>query len=314
MGRSTGCTTHCATSLSCSIRYARAQRVRYAVHPFWENNHELIKHYLPVKELNEYVDAEQDYKNGMKNELWGQMGGISWQYQVIRHGEERRKKLIADYERTKSTETSWELMNHNILYGEWQHIMEDRKPDHVYFFKVPEVRQTIVRFQNQLAAEVLLRQYITKPKDGVLATAGFDDVVAEPLLKPRLISKRVRGRTVGYLRLHEKDKPKEIAGTDTRQFLLIQCLFSSKNDIKADFAPTFQNYERVYEAVRLPKDGKNTRLTDTATKNAEMRAIIEYAIKEIQKKKKVRDYLKFEMETGRMRLQITLPEGREEQS
>ncbi len=271
---------------------------------YWESNPELIKHYLPVKEFDEYREAEQEYKNGMKNELWGQMGSIAWQYQVIRHGDERRKKLEKEYQETKSTELHWDLMNHSILNGEWRQIMEDRKTDRIYFFNVQEVRQTIVRYQNQLVASVLLRKYINKPQNGTLASAGFDDAPA-PVYKPRLSIQK----DIGYLRLFDKDTKRRIAGTTTRQFRLVRCLFNPSADVAAPFAPTFQTEERIYEAIALPKDKKDTSLTNVATKEKRKHDIIEYTIEEIQGNKKIRQYRRFERNAGKMRLQITLPEG-----
>ena len=278
---------------------------------FWEGNPELIKHYLPVKEFDVYREAEEEYKKGMKNELWGQMGSISWQYQVIRHGEERRKKLTEEYERTRSSETSWELMNHNILNGEWQHIVEDRRTGHrIYFFNVSEVRQTIVRFQNQLVAEVLLKKYVNKAPDGVLLSAGFADVpdanVAEGPFKPRLL---VHNK-IGYLRLFDKDAKRRVAGIGTRQFRLVRCLFNPSADIAALYEATFQTEERIYKAIALPKDKKDTRLSEPATKESRMHDIIENTITEIQKNKSVRQCLQFERDVGKMRLRITLPEGK----
>ena len=271
---------------------------------FWEGNPDTVKHYLPVQEFDEYREAEQEYKNGMKNELWGQMGSIARQYQIVRHGEERRKKLVADYEKARSTELNLELMNHSILNGEWQQILEDRKTDRIYFFNVAEVRRTIVRYQNQLVASVLLRKYIDKPKDGTLGSAGFNDAAAT-VYKPRLSVQK----DVGYLRLFDKDTKRRIAGTSTRQFRLVRRLFNPSADVAAPFAPTFQTEERIYEAIALPKDTKDTSFTNVATKEKRKHDIIEYTIKEIQGNKKIRQYLRFERNTGKMRLQITLPEG-----
>lgn len=273
---------------------------------FWKDNPELVKHYLPVKELNDYLEAETDYRNAMKNELWGQMGSISMQYQVIRHGNERHKKLAAEYEKTRATETSWELMNHNILNGEWQHILEDRRPERIYFFKVSEVRQAIARFQNQLVAELLLRKYINKPKESVLTSPTAMSDAPTPL-KPRLVVTK----GIGYLQLFDRDLKRRIAGAKTRQFLLVKVLFSPANKLDAGYSPNFQSHERVYEAIALPKDKRNNLLKEPATERTTKCDIIEYAIKEIQKNKKLRGYLSFDWNDGKVRMQITLPEGNE---
>jgi hypothetical protein len=145
------------------------------------------------------------------------------------------------------------------------------------------------------------------PKSDTLASVDLDEVIA-PVYKPRLSVQK----NIGYLHLFDKDTKRRIAGTNTRQFRLVLCLFNPLADVSMSHVPVFQTEERIYAAIALPRDNSDTRLKSASTKGNRMHDIIEYTIKEIQKDKKLRKYLRFERGAGTLRLQITLPEGNDD--
>ena len=156
------------------------------------------------------------------------------------------------------------------------------------------------------------------PEKEVQTVSTIAETVSVPtVFRPRLLIQNAdqAGKTkIGFLQLFDGDKKRRIAGIETRQFRLIRCLFSSSGNADASFTPVFQSCERVYEAIALAKDKSNARLKDLATKESAMYDIIENTIKEIQKNRGVREYLRFDWSADKVRIQVIPPEGNEKES
>lgn len=85
----------------------------------------------------------------------------------------------------------------------------------------------------------------------------------------------------GYLKFYKQGPSIEIGGYETRTFRLLQCLCEPFGVQKI--------IEAVFEAIKLPKDIKDSRLLNYGPqKHTRMVEIIEYTIKELQKKKELK--------------------------
>ena len=120
---------------------------------------------------------------------------------------------------------------------------------------------------------------------------------------PRLViekSKRSPERQIGFLELHNDSEKKILVGSaDSREFLLMQCLFSPKNFLSAKYAPVVQTHERVFGAIRVSTDVLNERLTDRETVDSEMTAIVEQSLSVLQKGK-VGEHFSFISQEGKV--------------
>jgi len=264
-----------------------------------------IRFYFPLREYQTYRDIEDKIEEERKTALWAQLDEISSLYLTIKTGRQKLSEMTTQHKAKGATSLAWSILNHRLLLEDWEAIeYGTRSP---YFFKIEKIKPMIQRIHNHILTRLLIGQTVEKAISNITTTPTISR------FKPQLISKKMGKNKVGFLKLYDEDKPHRIAGVSTRQFLLVQCLFSPENKIEASYSPTFHTYDGVYDSIQLPKDKRNARLFDSATKNAAMRDIIEWTIKEIQKNKKIRDYLKFQRETHRMRMEITLPEGEEKE-
>ncbi len=163
----------------------------------------------------------------------------------------------------------------------------------------------IVRFHNYMLANSVSAFPENQNSAGLLVLPKGKKQSSFPSsFAPRLVGEDM----VGYLQVF-KQRPKfKVGQLNTRKFKLIQCLFSPDGSIDAQYTATFQNYERVFRAIRLNKDAGNNKLTDSATKKNEMKNKVNFAIKELQKME-VGKYLKFERQPDSIRMEITLGEG-----
>ncbi len=77
---------------------------------------------------------------------------------------------------------------------------------------------------------------------------------------------------VGFLHMRASDKKIEVGSANSREFRLMQCLFSPKNFISAKFEPVLQTHERVFGAIRMSVDALNARLSNRESAENEMTA------------------------------------------
>jgi len=108
---------------------------------------------------------------------------------------------------------------------------------------------------------------------------------------------------IGYLHLSSTSPKLHIGAADSREFRLVQCLFSPQNSLSAKYAPVTQTYERIFSAISMSKDAYNARLQVMASAEGEMRGIIESCVRMLQKQP-VAQYLSFIFDGTRLRMDV----------
>lgn len=118
-------------------------------------------------------------------------------------------------------------------------------------------------------------------------------------------------KQVGFLYLEGLNRRKEVAVGDagSREFRLIQCLFSPKNFLSAKYQPVAQTRERIFGAIREPTDALNARLADRDSSESEMNSIVGKVIQKIQKGESGK-YLSFISFENKVRMEASLPPER----
>lgn len=266
-----------------------------------------IRHYLSIPEFTDFYELEQEIKRKNDTELWGLLGHISWLYETVKRGREKHKALVEEHKKTRSSRASWDILNYSVLVGEWVKIEEEKQygiPNHArpVLFDVKKVRPWLSRLHNHIVARYVLGNDINQAVKVITTTEG-KEVPAS--FKPRLIVEK----SIGYLQIFKQARKHTIGGINTRKFKLLTCLFSQENTTEASYNPALQGYERVFDAIQLPKDKRNSKLKSIATAKTEMRSIIEFSIKEVQKVKTLQGHLSFAWEGDKIRMDIILPEG-----
>lgn len=274
---------------------------------FSERDPNAIRHYLSIQECTDFNELEQEIKRKRETELWGILEHISWLYETVKRGREKHKALVEEHKKTRSSRASFDILNYSVLVGEWVKIEEEKQygiPNHArpVFFDVKKVRPWLVRLHNHIVARYVLGNAINQAVKVITTT---ESKPMPSTFKPRLILEN----GVGYLQIFKQTKKHTIGGINTRKFKLLKCLFSPENTIEASYSPTLQGQERVFEAIRLPKDKRNSKLQSVATMQTERRSIIEAAIDELQKIKSLKGHLTFTRDGDKIRIDITLPEG-----
>jgi len=102
--------------------------------------------------------------------------------------------------------------------------------------------------------------------------------------------------TKGYFKFYKQGKKIKIGSSKSRHFRLLQ-------SISEPFGVS-KTIEAVFEAIRLPKDSEDTKLSDFNTKRSRKVEIIKYTIKELQKNKELQGKLKFKFNDQKTVLQL----------
>lgn len=102
--------------------------------------------------------------------------------------------------------------------------------------------------------------------------------------KPFLITEKRKG----YLKFTKNGERIYVGNVDTRKYRLLKALIEPEDTIG-----TARNIDTVFEAIKLPKDKDNSKLSDNYLKKNEQVSIIEYTIKELQKVRKLQGKLHF---------------------
>jgi hypothetical protein len=268
------------------------------------------RNYIQPEGYIEYQTLYDRLKNGEDEELWGQVGQLSWMYDVIKRGQEQydklREKALAGDENAKN-----EAFNYSFLLWDWKSVLETNRGynrEEPTFFKVKKVRQWLERFHLKLLARGVLGNSLSLPaqvQEKALTTTSGKEFPTT--FRPRIVVED----GVGFLQVFRQTKKHRIGGIGTRRFKLVCCLFSPEGTEDAAHNPTLQGYERVFDAIRLPKDDRNSKLESIATAQIEKLNIIKSAIKEFQKEKEVPagNYLKFAWELNGVRMEVISPRG-----
>lgn len=128
-----------------------------------------VSRYVFVKELIEFNEFEQEIERKTKSEMWGQLLQIARLYDAVKKGRERHKDLVKEYEKTKSSRASFDILNYSVFVGEWALIEEERSTSRISreptFFNVKKVRPWLIRLHNFIVtkATLLNKKDIQKP-------------------------------------------------------------------------------------------------------------------------------------------------------
>lgn len=114
-----------------------------------------------------------------------------------------------------------------------------------------------------------------------------------PKSKPFLVTEKRKG----YLKFTKNGEKIFIGSIGTRKFRLLKALIEPSDTIG-----TARNLDTVFEAIQLPKDKSNSKLSDSYLKKNEQVSIIEYTIKELQKVRKLQGKLHFSFGDNKKKL------------
>jgi hypothetical protein len=87
----------------------------------------------------------------------------------------------------------------------------------------------------------------------------------------------------GFLQISSNGEKIALGDTLSREFRLVQCLFSPQNFITAKYSPVTQTYERVYTAIRMQADKMNEKLLNIKSVESEMTAIVQKAMRTLER-------------------------------
>src|SRR5579859_5542364 len=112
-------------------------------------------------------------------------------------------------------------------------------------------------------------RYFKKTPDGTFA--------------PRLsVGRASSGEEMGFLQINSIVKKIEVGSTMSREFRLVQCLFSPQNYLLAKYNPVAQTHERAFGAIRMKADSLNIRLVNLATRESAMTNILEKSLQNLR--------------------------------
>jgi hypothetical protein len=108
---------------------------------------------------------------------------------------------------------------------------------------------------------------------------------------------------VGFLQVSSSAEKLVVGAAESREFKLVQCLFSPQNFISAKYSPVIQTYERVFMAIRTKTDATNERLLNEKSAQSEMATIVQKSVRMLQKSEAGR-YLSFVAVGDKLRMDI----------
>ena len=125
-------------------------------------------------------------------------------------------------------------------------------------------------------------------------------------MQPRLLVERsqaVPEKETGFLQMGSASEKIEIGSIESREFRLLQCLFSPKNFPSAKYEPVKQTYERVFGAIRMQSDALNLRLANRESAEREMESIVDKSLQSLRKGA-AGEYLTVTSEEGRLLMSL----------
>ncbi len=265
---------------------------------YWTN----IDVSLPNKEFTDLLLLEEDLRRGSRTNLWGQVAELMRLYQGIKNGKAQKEELRKKWKETKSGRDEGAFNNYTLFLSEWLSVVHEQEKD-PFYFNVSKIKPWVSRFHNYILAN--FDQSASEEQSAQKILTGVQKIEMVSRLKPLL--KEDGG--VGFLQVYPRGQWFHIGGMSTRKYKLVKCLFNPKNDVGYPYDPVFQSNERLFDMIRLPKDGGNTLLNDKATAANAQIQIIENTTTELQKSGWGGGrYLKFERDKvkNRMRLMIRI--------
>lgn len=123
---------------------------------------------------------------------------------------------------------------------------------------------------------------------------------------PRLVlerSEEAPEREVGFLQVTSSAQKIAIGNAQSKEFRLMQCLFSPRNFLSAKYEPVNQTYERVFAAIQNGADVLNARLSSLESAESEMMRVVEKSLKSLRQSEAGK-YFAFVSQEGRIRMEI----------
>jgi hypothetical protein len=130
--------------------------------------------------------------------------------------------------------------------------------------------------------------------------------VLNPL--PRLILEKPSATSkdmVGYLETKDEKKIR-LGDATSKEFLLMQCLFSPSNFLSARFDPVAQTYERLFSAMYAGADVLQTKVSDQDGRVREVASRVEEALTQFRRGA-VGKCFTFTSKEGRVRMDAIVP-------
>jgi len=108
---------------------------------------------------------------------------------------------------------------------------------------------------------------------------------------------------MGFLHLRNPERKLEIGAVATREFKLVQCLFSPQNFIAAKHKSVPQTHERVLHAMRTNEKPPATRPAEHAGALSQSYTLIKNSIKRLEEKE-VGNFLTFNFQEDKVQMTI----------
>lgn len=121
---------------------------------FYKGRPDSINRFVPIKEVWELMDLENEFKAKEDIELLGQVEDISRLYETIKRGRDIHREL-------KEKKNIMDTLGHGMILHEWKSIEEDKlfgQQRDRYWFKVDKVKPWLSRLHNYLLKELTLQK------------------------------------------------------------------------------------------------------------------------------------------------------------
>lgn len=156
-----------------------------------------LRRYLPIKEVDEFLETKNELRRGYEDGLWGAQAQIYELYDVIRKGRDRHKKIVERYKK-RERGASFDLLNFGVIMGEWVKVEESRLDRDPVFFSIKKVAPWAQRFHTYVVAHfteatTMLaeikrqqeeeRRLTTEPSSGAIGQNDVREVDKFPYLK-----------------------------------------------------------------------------------------------------------------------------------
>ena len=269
-----------------------------------------VRHYLPMRELNNYLEARRELEAQRKLSLWGQLSLVATMSYVVRHGKDFDKRLTRARREKFLLIGGWLEVVGRQMREEWQSIQEGDYRHRHYFFDDDSAMPMISRLHNYFKSRLTRSQRKGRhviAVEGVFKDQSQEEALLETssifapeiIIKEVSIKKQKQTKRVGFLKLFKRGtKLIPIAGIKTRQFRLVQYFLTPYNELS-------KRCDDIMKKIPMDHDKNNARLQTIETAEDEMIVIIRNAVRELMRNSDLKRHLEF-VWTGTTYLRMTL--------
>ncbi len=104
-----------------------------------------LRRYLPIKELDDFLETKKELERSHENDLWGAQSRLYELREIVHKGHEMGK-AIQDRIKKREPGAMFDMMNFSVIMSEWMKIEEGRAERDPLFFNPKTVRPKAHKF------------------------------------------------------------------------------------------------------------------------------------------------------------------------